>query len=242
MSCSTSLSDTAIVLTGTIVPNTNLHTRYSDREARRKEYLEAIHYYRSFAPVFFLENSSHSLSEDKDFKEIPNVTIRKFSASYASKGKGFQEFEMLDRWIKTETSLPKNWIKITGRYLYLEFEKIWHECLESQNVSLIINQYLFANHADTALFYINSNFYKNYMSGLYLNCNDRKGLSIEKVLSTHLKKIPKDRFKRFVSHTNCVGIAGHTGKEIHNRWIDGVNSALRDINYRVDRRYIWLSF
>jgi hypothetical protein len=231
-----------IVLTGTIIPNTTLHTQYTDPEARRQEYLDAIHVYRNFAPVYFLENSAYNLQNDRAFRDIPNVIVHQFEASFPSKGKGFQEFEMLDQWMQLEPNLPERWIKITGRYLYLDFRKILNECIQAQDISLIINQYLFANHADTALFCIKTDFYQKNISGLYRLCDDSQGLLIEKVLNTKLRQLPSKDFKRFLSHLCCEGVAGHTGKSIRNRWIDELNSRIRDINYWIDRRYIWLSF
>jgi hypothetical protein len=231
-----------IVLTGTIIPNTTILTQYIDPEARRQEYLNAIHFYRSFAPVYFLENSAYNLKSDCAFQDIPNVTIHQFKASSPSRGKGFQEFEMLDQWINLKPNLPERWIKVTGRYIYPDFQKILNECIRNQNISLIINQYLFANHSDTALFCIKTDFYRKTIYGLYRLCDDSQGLLIEKVLNTKLKQLSKEDFKRFLSHLYCEGVAGHTGKTIRNRWVDSLNSRIRDINYWVDRRYIWLSF
>jgi hypothetical protein len=231
-----------IVLTGTIIPNTTLHTQYIDPEARRQEYLNAINFYRHFAPVYFLENSAYNLKSDPAFKDIPNVTIHQFKASSPLRGKGFQEFEMLDQWVNLEPDLPDRWIKVTGRYIYPDFQKILSECVRNQDIALIINQYLFANHSDTALFCIKTDYYRKNISGLYRLCDDTQGLLIEKVLNTKLKQLSKKDFRRFLSHLYCEGVAGHTGKSIRNRWVDSLNSRIRDVNYWVDRRYIWLSF
>lgn len=240
MKTSIHLSDTSIVLTGTIIPNTTLQVQHQNVEARREEYLRALHFYKDFAPTFFLENSSYSLLDDSKFTSIPNVKICQFQAETAEKGKGFQEFQMLDRWVLGSAS-PQRWVKVTGRYLYVEFEKIWKECMDAQRTALLINQYLFS-YADTALFCVDSDFYKRYMVGLYSRCDDRRGLPIEKVLSNRLKTVHKSEFRRFLSHLHCTGIAGHTGKPIQNQRIDQINAAIRDINYKFDRHYIWLSF
>jgi hypothetical protein len=242
MNFDASQSKTAIVLTGTIIPNTILNTKYFNIDSRRKEYLTSIHFYKNFAPVYFLENSVYALHEDSGFQNISNVTVYQLSSPLPERGKGFQEFNMLDQWIELEDNLPSRWIKVTGRYLYTEFEKIWDECLKSQDISLIMNQYLLANHSDTALFCVDTSFYKRYLSGLYLLCDDRKGMIIEKVVSNRLKNVPKHRFKRFKTHLICTGISGHNGKNIRRLSVDRLNSAVRDINYRFDSRYIWLSF
>ena len=242
MDCYPTFKGLAIVLTGTIIPNTTLYTRYFNAESRRKEYLAAIHFYRRFSPVIFLENSSYDLSQDEEFQSIQGLKIYQFSSPEPEKGKGFQEFNMLDQWIHGETHLPARWIKITGRYFYVEFEKIWQECLQPQNVSLIINQYLFANRADTALFCMSTAFYKNYLLDLYAQCDDKNGRFIEIVLSERLRKIPKSQYKRFTNHVICTGISGHTAKRIDNAKVDKLNAAIRDFNYKFDQRYIWLSF
>ncbi len=242
MNLRSNLHNLGIVLTGTIIPNTTLHTQHLDPEARRQEYLSAIHFYRNFAPVYFLENSAYDLKGDRAFKDIPNVKIHQFKASCPNRGKGFQEFEMLDQWIKLEPNLPERWIKITGRYIYPNFKEILNECIRNQDIPLMINQYLFANHSDTALFCIETNCYRNNLCELYQLCDDSQGLLIEKVLNAKLKQLSKKDFRRFLSHLHCEGIAGHTGKAIRNQWVDSLNSRIRDINYWVDRRYIWLSF
>ena len=241
MDCHSGSESLAIVLTGTIIPNTALYTKHFDAEARRREYLAAIHLYLKFAPVIFLENSSYNLSQDTAFESVRGLTVYQLISPEPEKGKGFQEFNMLDQWIQTEANLPKRWIKITGRYFYPEFEKIWQECC-TQQVSLIINQYLFANRADTALFCINTEFYREYLLNLYSQCDDAEGRFIETVLSKRLRKIPRSHYRRFMNHVICTGISGHTAKRIDNPKIDKLNAAIRDLNYKFDQRYIWLSF
>ena len=97
----------AIVLTGTIVPNSNF-TTYTNPQVRRAEYLAAIHYYSGFAPVYFLENSAYDLASDPEFISSEDVAIRKFPVSkFAERGKGFQEFEMLDAWLNQKSILQR---------------------------------------------------------------------------------------------------------------------------------------
>ena len=155
----TSPPSIVIVLTGTIVPNVTINSRHNNAEKRRKEYLECICFYTKFSKVYFLENSSYPLDDDDEFKNIPNLIIRKFPpSSFPEKGKGFQEFEMLDGWLKSETDPIDYFIKVTGRYLYPKFHKIWAECQQNMNKQIIINQYLFAQ-AGVELFFTTVNFY-----------------------------------------------------------------------------------
>jgi hypothetical protein len=232
----------AIVLTGTITPNTNLFNNHLDPQVRRNEYLAAINFYRQFGEVYFLENSTYSLDRDPDFRDIPNVHIREFSVSnFPDRGKGFQEFEMIDAWINSESNLPDKWIKVTGRYIYQDFQKILKEC-DQNTQSITINQYLFARWADVSLFCTTTSFYKNYLVGIYQQCDDSTGLGIEKVMNANLSKLSKSSFLRFKIYLKRSGIAGSTGKAISNIWLDAINSTVMRLNYLLDKRYMWISF
>lgn len=232
----------SIVLTGTIVPNTVLFSKYLDPQVRRKEYLTAIHFYRNFGTVYFLENSSYPLEEDNEFCSIPNVIIRKFPISnFPDRGKGFQEFEMLDAWINSEIDIPPKWIKVTGRYLYKNFQKILDECF-TRNQSIIINQYKFAKRADVALFCTTTDFYQNHIIDMYQKCDDSKDIIVENVMNATLSKIDKISLTRFKVYLKCIAISGSTGKIISNIFLDAVNASISSCTYLLDRRYIWLSF
>jgi hypothetical protein len=235
-------STIAIVLTGTITPNTNLVNKHLDPQARRNEYLAAINFYRQFGQVYFLENSTYDLDRDPDFHNIPNVSIRKFPVSnFADRGKGFQEFEMIDAWIKSEEQLPVKWVKVTGRYIYPDFQKIIDEC-QRNTQSITINQYIFAKWADVALFCTTTAFYQNHLIGIYQQCDDSSGMCMEKVMNANLNKLSKTAFLRFKTYLKCTGIAGSTGKVISNPWLDVLNSTVMRLNYLLDKRYMWISF
>jgi hypothetical protein len=235
-------SKIAIVLTGTITPNTTLFNNHLDSQARRNEYLAAINFYRRFGEVYFLENSTYSLTQDPDFQDIPNVFIRKFPVSnFPDRGKGFQEFEMIDTWINNEVNLPQKWIKVTGRYIYQDFQQIIDECLKNTQ-SITINQYLFAKWADVALFCTTTAFYRNHIMGIYQQCDDRQDLCMERVMNANLSKLSETTFLRFKIYLKCTGIAGSTGKVISNAWLDAINSTLMRLNYLLDKRYMWISF
>jgi hypothetical protein len=238
------LSDIAIVLTGTICPNTTLANKRLDFQVRRKEYLKAIHFYRQFGTVYFLENSAYPLYEDQDFQGIPNVFIRKFDVSkFPDRGKGFQEFEMLDAWVNSEENLPTRWIKVTGRYIYENFPIILDECHDNKSINIIINQYLFSKRTDVAIFCTKTKFYQDNILGIYQQCDDKNNhLVIEKIMNQNLANVKKTNFSRFKTYLKCNGIAGWTGKAISNIWLDTVNSNTMRFNYLLDKRYIWISF
>ncbi|MCY7333409.1 MAG: hypothetical protein LH649_12305 [Pseudanabaena sp. CAN_BIN31] len=229
-------------MTGTIVPNVTIGSNHNNSEKRRKEYLECIRFYTQFSKVYFLENSSYLLEDDNDFKDIPNLVIRKFQpSSFQNRGKGFQEFEMIDNWIKNEVDPIESFVKVTGRYIYPNFESLWTECLKNKEEKMIIQQYLFVE-AGVALFFINTEFYQKHFLGLYHNSDDSKGISIDLCVYEKLKNIPKKYFKRFRGDTRCFGIEGGSGLQMQNRLSDRLNYLIRQVNYIFDKHYIWISF
>jgi hypothetical protein len=238
----TNNSSVAIVLTGTIVPNTTAQLQHCDPNQRKEEYLTAINFYNKFAPVYFLENSEYPLLDDEDFLNIPNTYIRKFPISNSSeKGRGFQEFEMLDDWLTNEINAPTKWLKITGRYIYNNIQDILSECNNNLQSDLIINQYKFSGFADPAIFYIASTYYQSQILGLYRECDDAIGWFIEKALYKKLRPIDANICQRFKTSLVCTGLAGVSGQKIQSDWQNNVNQVISPINYLLDRKYIWLS-
>jgi hypothetical protein len=232
----------AIVLTGTIVPNVVGQLQHCDPITRKNEYLTAIKFYTQFAPVYFLENSTYDLLNDQDFNNIPNVMIRKFPVSeFPAKGRGFQEFEMLDRWAASETEVPEYWLKITGRYLYQNISEILAEYSSKIECDLLINQHRFSGVAESAIFGVSQVFYQNQICGLFQECNDESGWFIEKALHRKLHNISSPTCQRFKSNLICSGVAGFNGLSIQNSWRDSINKLLFSVNYTFDRKYIWLS-
>lgn len=232
-------SDIAIVLTGTVIPNapSSLH---ADPEVRRKEYLRALHYYSQFAPVYFLENSSYSLTDDFDFLQMKNVNIVKLPlSSTPEKGKGYQEFEMLDRWIVSAPSPPNRWIKITGRYIYRNIEDLLQACSKN-HAELIIDQCCRTEMARSYLFCVNTEFYLRYFFSVFRLCDDRKGEWIEKVLFRRIREVPQNTFRLFPLEPDLTGISGSTGGSLEvPRLKYKVKKHLRAINQLLDRQYLW---
>lgn len=201
----------AIVLTATIVPNA-IRTVHTDIEQRRMAYLNAIAYYHQYAEIYFLENSSYDLSADPEFHKYSNVHIRKSPVSTAyAKGKGYQEFEMLDQWLTTEKKLPARWIKITGRHLVSDFDKVFAECLNENEYELIIEQELPpCPDVLSNVFYTTSEFYKRRFLGIYREADDSVNRYIEHIIHKTIQ--PADRFRLFRQMPLTEGISGSTGE------------------------------
>lgn len=198
-------------MTATIIPNA-IHTVHVDAQQRREEYLRAIDHYRQFAEIYFLENSTYDLSADEAFYKYDNVHIRKFPASTAhDQGKGYQEFAMLDMWLNTEPSLPPRWIKITGRHLASNFDKVFAECMAEDAYDLIIEQKRAPSRvALTDLFYTTTAYYRQRFLGIYQESDDSSNVFIEHVVRNHIQS--SDKFRLFREMPLLTGIRGTSGE------------------------------
>ncbi len=237
-----SVREIAIVLTGTIIPNAAF-TVCSDPGRRRREYLDAIHYYQQFAPVYFLENSSYCLVSDASFIKIPNLMIKKLPPSASpEKGKGYQEFEMIDAWLEGEKDPPWRWIKITGRYIYLNFRTLFEDCLSDTSYRLIIDRHKHSKMALSSLFCVDTEYYLGNLAGLYHDCDDRSGKWIERVIYDKLTSLPKKDYRIFSVEPRLTGISGSNGSKLESSQVKYfVKSLLRRLNYALDRNHIWYS-
>src|ERR1700757_1216207 len=120
----------ALLITGTIVPNSNF-VAHTNVEQRRNEYYESLQFYSdSFKndSLFFLENSSYDFEKDGAFKKMltdRKITLLKFPVSDKfNQGKGYQEFEMLDRAVEHLSIEYNSFIKITGRYKVMNLKQL----------------------------------------------------------------------------------------------------------------------
>lgn len=236
-----SVNTVVIVLTGTIIPNTSNQLNHRDPAVRKNEYLLSINFYRQFASVYFLENSKYALLEDPDFQNIPNVFIRKFPVSNSpEKGRGFQEFEMIDSWLNNETITSSKILKITGRYIYENIQDIIDESCSNLTVNLLINQYRLSRFTESAIFCITTAYYQQQISGLYKECNDQTGWFIEKALHKRLQSVNAETCQRFKHSLVCTGIEGFSGKKMRRDWRDQINQNVATISYMLDKKYLWL--
>jgi len=227
-----------VVLTATVIPNTT-GSAAADPQTRLAEYLRVVQFCQQFAPVIFLENSSYPLERHPEFAESPRLRVRRFarSASSPERGKGFQEFEMLDAWLATEQQPPARWLKISGRYHLLNLAAILAECRREKNYSLLIDQLHKQQMARTYLFGISTEFYRAHLKGLYRQCDDRTGEWIERVLFRELEKLPAGLVRVFKTQPHLRAQAGSTGKAFPAgkfQWF--VKQCLRHANRLVDER------
>ena len=180
-----------IVLTGTIIPNViKIKAIHCDWRKRRSEYIDAIKYYTKISKVYFLENSNYDLLNDADFLRLENVQYIKFRPSNQfEKGKGYQEFQMLDEFVKHKLK-EDCFVKITGRYIYDNIDEIFSFILKEKNrYDLIIDTSTRFKKAYTGLFYVKKDVYIQRLQDLYLEMDDSKDIWAEHIIYKALKNI-----------------------------------------------------
>jgi len=202
-----------IVLTGTIIPNT-IKTAYRDSEKRRKEYLDAIKYYKKFSKVYFMENSSYDLLNDAEFLADERFAPFKFDASKRlERGKGFLEFQMIEELVKHRLK-EDCFVYIDGRYIYKNFDEMFSFVVrKTDQYNLIIDTFVRTQIADTGLFFCKKCAFLKWLQGSYLEMDDAVDVSYaEHVIYNRLKHIPSYTF--FPKTPILHAIRGSTGKKI----------------------------
>jgi hypothetical protein len=204
----------ALLITGTIVPNSNFVVHTNVQERRDEYYASLIFYADNFKEddLFFLENSSYDFSADAEFQKLlsnKKITLLKFPVSDKfAQGKGYQEFEMLDEAIDNLSDKYNSFIKITGRYKVLNLKELTnytcHGLVADFHKKLQVTQ--------TNVFYVSSDFYTRYFKNLYLKVDDSNGIYIEKVVYEKVQAEKLEReIKLFSKNPIITGISGSYG-------------------------------
>lgn len=204
----------ALLITGTIVPNSNYvaHTNVADR---RQEYFDGLLFYATQFPnddLYFIENSTYNFETDAEFQKLlkeKNISLLKFPVSDKfNEGKGYQEFEMLDQCVEQLSSRYEKFIKITGRYKVLNLKQI----TDTNCNYMIADSHKKYKVTQTNVFYVTSAFYKSYLKGLYLNVNDSKGRYIEhEVYDKLIAENSLNKVNLFSKNPIITGFSGSYG-------------------------------
>jgi len=198
-----------ILLTGTIVPNAS-NVGLNDVAERCSQYERAMHYYSKFGKVYFLENSGYDYSLPRSMTSIDNIDIIRFDrSSCAEKGKGFQEFKMIDDFLEKINGNPRIF-KITGRYIIDNFEWFYSGLPCS---AIRIDTLARRKIAVTSFFDFEKDFYMKQLLGAYSEMDDAADNWAEMVI---YKKI-QDGNGSYICYgrePNVVAVCGSTGNPI----------------------------
>lgn len=204
----------AILITGTIVPN-SIFVAHTSIEQRKQEYIDGLIFYKEQFPnddIYFLENSSYDFNTDESFHKLFRdhyITLIKFPVSTKTQeGKGYQEFEMLDTAIENLKDKYVYFVKVTGRYKVLNIKEI----IKTNGILLIADSHKRHKVTQTNVFCVNTNFYQSYLKQLYLKANDAEGIFIEHVV---YDKLIKDQLLQktslFYKNPIIIGFSGSYG-------------------------------
>ena len=204
----------ALLITGTIVPNSNFVT-HTNAEQRRNEYYDSLLFYSDNFKrddLFFLENSVYDFDKDEEFKKLltdRKIALLKFPVSDKfNQGKGYQEFEMLDKAMEKFSGKYNSFIKITGRYKVMNLKELTDYTCNS----LVADFHKKLQVTQTNVFYVSGSFYNSYLKGLYLQVDDSKGIYIEKIVynKIQIEQLSK-KVKLFPLNPIIVGVSGSYG-------------------------------
>jgi hypothetical protein len=204
----------AILLSGTIIP-ASVYTEYKDPERRLQDYITSIRFYCKALPnddIYFLENSSFPLEAHKDFQKLSTECqfhVLRFPPSEKYyEGKGFQEFEMLDKAFLNLESKYETFVKITGRYIIRNIAKLLNDPCPGLLIDLNKRHQL----ADTFLLIYTRNFYRTHVLGLFNQVNDNESRIIERVMYGQIiSRQLLNQCRLFSYTTELEGITGSYG-------------------------------
>lgn len=230
------MKDRCLIITGTIVPNAIL-TKHADPKIRRQEYLELLAFYSEHMddPIYFLENSSYDFSIDRDFKKLfreKKIKLVKFPISCEVQcGKGFQEFEMIEKFIQSLSGQYRSFIKISGRYQYFNIKELTDFRCEGIVIDIVRRHKL----AITSIFYTTFHFYQKHLMDLYLDVDDSQGHWIEKILFRKLRSKNIRRNVQFFPVSPLLKVTtGSTGDSIDTN-IDTIKNMIVNHTRNLER-------
>lgn len=178
------LNKRAIILTATIIPN-SIYTTHVNPEDRLNDYKTALKFYCAVFKnddVFFIENSEYDLDNNKLFNNIKTElkfkVIRFPKSNEFNRGKGYQEFEMLQQTIEQIKNNYSFFIKITGRYIIKNIHQITKNYYNGYYIDLRFK----TKAAEVYLLGFDFESYKTNLLDAYKLVNDAQGKYIESVL------------------------------------------------------------
>ena len=205
-----------LIITATINPNSNFVSQANPKD-RRIEYLEVLKYYHSVFSddIYFVENSDYNISDDKDFQllfKTENVFyINQTKSIEVNKGKGYQEFKMLDDVVAELVNKYDEFLKVSGRYLTTNFSQL----ISQKNNGIIIDRHQKKQVAITSFFRCTIDFYQKNIKGCYQKVNDDKRVFIEHILYQELKNTSKNKIDLFITTPYYKGVSGSYGGSLN---------------------------
>ncbi len=189
----------------------------TDPQKRRAEYESALDFYAQLPyDIVFAENSGFDFSTSEVFESFRKSGRVKFChvspSSDPAKGKGYQEFEMIDQMVEQELNAYQSFVKITGRYIVRNIQNLISEGVRD----IRIDRHRKMKVAITGFFHCAVEFYNIYLRNLYLLANDSEGVFIEHIIYRQLSALKgKRQIEMFSRNPSYQGISGSHGNSMH---------------------------
>lgn len=209
------MNQTAIILTATVNPIGPIVAQNSPAQ-RLAEYEESLQFYAERLPhdLIVVENSGFNPETSKVAQALIDSGRLQWMAfapsSNPEKGKGFQEFEMLDGAVAQLAGKYDSFVKITGRYLVPNAKDL----IGRAPKGIRIDRHRKMKVAITGFFQCRTEFYLQNLSGIYRNADDTKGVFIEHVLYDVLARIPEEQIELFRQNPDYRGVSGSHGNSM----------------------------
>lgn len=228
------MHDAVLCMTGTVNVHTG-QTLRTDPRLRLADYKAALRYYldHNDLPVVFIENSDYDFSGDADFDAFAADArfklIRMSPHPDRSRGKGFQEFYMLDRFAaSTDARLM---VKVTGRYVVKNIARM----IAEMRAPLHIDLHRKLGVALTGFFAVETVIYNRFFAGKYLEADDPAGRYIEHVIYAAVTGTPLRKMTALLpENPQFRGVSGSYGAGLErNRYKMMLRGAERAVSRRL---------
>lgn len=225
------MNQTCIIITATINPS-GPFVAQTDPKTRLAEYEEALAFYTELPyDIYFVENSGFDFEQSPYFAELQKsdrVTFWSIGASgHSGRGKGYQEFEMLDQAVDKLNAAYRSFVKISGRYVVRNAKQLIAEGVRG----IRIDRHRKNKVAITGFFHSTLDFYKIYLRNLYLLVDDPNGLYIEHVLYRQLAALQHRKWvELFRQNPDYHGVSGSHGNTMRR---NPLKMRLRNVERRL---------
>jgi hypothetical protein len=206
---------TCILLTATVNPAGPMVVQ-SNPQLRLSEYEQVLNFYAETLPqdIVLAENSDFDPAQSRVIQQHIRSGRVRFIAAPASthpeKGKGYQEFEMLDRVVAQLADEYDSFVKITGRYHVTNAAQL----IAEWPAGVRIDRHRKMKVAITGFFHCRIDFYQKHLRGTFREADDEKGVFIEHVLYNKLAQLPGDQVQLFHQNPDYRGVSGSHGNSM----------------------------
>ncbi len=205
---------TCLIITATVNPR-GPHVAEHDADVRLTAYEKALFHYVSLpVDIIFAENSGFHPADSEMMHTWEKSGRVKFLSMKPSaqpeRGKGYQEFEMLDEVVDSISGSYESFVKVTGRYVVSNAEAL----MKNVPAGIRIDRHRKMKVAITGFFHCRTDFYLQHLRGAYREAHDDEGVFIEHVLYNILATMPDHQIELFNRNPDYRGVSGSHGNSM----------------------------